>query len=230
MPWQHLLKQGHRPLLECFRRKRVIGVAESGLRNVPGLLPFQIFFVYQDAHQFRHGQCGMGIVELYGHFGREPAEGLVVPLKFPDNVPRRAGHEEIFLDETQFPARDHGVRRIEHLRYRLGGDLLLHGPEIVSAVEDLHVEVVGRSRGIEPQQIDGSSAVSGDQHVVGNTYQHLPVHPHWVIGVPSGRWSALCARKRARNTYRPDAGSPRGCFARASFPASHAGIHCLFPA
>ena len=87
----------------------------------------------------------------------------------------------VILDEAQFAPRNDRVGRIKHLRNSLGCHLLLNGLEIVAVVEDLHVEVMGSACGIEPQAIHRSSTVSGDQHVVRNADEHLPIHPHRVI-------------------------------------------------
>ena len=106
---------------------------------------------------------------------------VMLPFIYPDDIAHRASHQEVFLDEPQFPSRDDGVRWIEHLGNGFRSDLLLDGVEIVAVIEDLHVEVVGGARGIEPQAIHGSSAVTGNQHVIRNANQNFPIHPHRVI-------------------------------------------------
>ena len=47
---KHGLEQGNRPLLQCFRCERMIGIRESLLRDGPRLLPLQFFFIHEDTH------------------------------------------------------------------------------------------------------------------------------------------------------------------------------------
>ena len=68
---QHQLEPRHRPFLERFGQQRVVGVGQSLLRDVPGLVPTEVRFVEQNPHQLGDRQGRMSIVELDGHFLRE---------------------------------------------------------------------------------------------------------------------------------------------------------------
>ena len=55
------------PLLEGLGHEGVVGVGEGTDGQVPGMVPGQVVDVHQQAHQLRHGQRGVGVVELDGH-------------------------------------------------------------------------------------------------------------------------------------------------------------------
>ena len=146
----------------------------------------QVALVDQDAHQLGHREGGMGVVELDGDLVREGVEAaVVIALVARDDVPERAGDEEVLLDETELLTGRHGVGRIEHLGDGLRGDLLLHGLHVVAGVEDLHVEVVRRPCGEEPEQVHRPAAVADDGIVVGHADQEPPVQPHRVVLAPA---------------------------------------------
>ena len=78
MTRQHGLEQAHRPGFQRFRHQGVIGVGEGAGGNVPGLIPVQTVDVHQQAHQFRNGDGGVGVVELDRHLVRQRLEGIVM--------------------------------------------------------------------------------------------------------------------------------------------------------
>jgi hypothetical protein len=59
-----------------------------------------VCLVEQDAHQLRHSQTGMSIVELDRHLGRERAPIAIAPAETPDEVGERAGDEKVLLHEA----------------------------------------------------------------------------------------------------------------------------------
>ena len=66
-----------RPALERLGKERVVGVGERRARDVPGFIPAEMRFVEQDAHEFRHGEARMGVVELdRGLLGQEAPIGI----------------------------------------------------------------------------------------------------------------------------------------------------------
>ena len=67
---QHPLHQRHRPGFERFRQQGVVGVGERRLRDRPGLVPFDLVEVDEDAHQFGDADRRMGVVELDGGSAR----------------------------------------------------------------------------------------------------------------------------------------------------------------
>ena len=116
---QHALHQRHRPGFERFRQQGVIGVGERRLGDRPGLVPFDLVEVDEDAHQFRDADRRMGVVELDCGMFAERAH--VAPLLdvAANEIEQRSGGEEIFLPEPQFLAGWSGVAGVENLRDRL---------------------------------------------------------------------------------------------------------------
>ena len=84
----------------------------------------------------------MRVVEMDGDLRRKCIEARVVAFVAAGDVAKAAGDEKILLDETQFLAGCDGIGRVKDFRNRLRSDLLLHRPQIVAVVEDLHVEVM----------------------------------------------------------------------------------------
>ncbi len=123
-----------RPTLERLGKQSVVGVGERCARDVPRFVPAQMRFVEQDAHEFRHGEGRMRVVELNGGLlGQEPPIGIRFP-KSADRVGQRTGDEKIFLHEPQFAPLLRMVVRIENAgeRFRVErlGD---RGDEIAAA-------------------------------------------------------------------------------------------------
>ena len=52
---QQPLHQRNRPAFERLGQKRVVGVGEGRLRDLPGLVPFEAVEVDEDAHQLGDG-------------------------------------------------------------------------------------------------------------------------------------------------------------------------------
>ena len=107
----------------------------------------------------------------------------------------------------------HGVRRIEHLRDRLGVDLPFDRADVVAGVEDADVELVRRARGEEPQHVHGPPAVADDRHVVRHARSGSACRP---IGDCSDRRASCCVRDAAvhRDDARVSSGAldqPRRC-------------------
>jgi hypothetical protein len=58
------LNKASRHFLERLGQQRVVGVGEGLAGNRPGRVPLHHIFIDQQAHQFRHGDRRMRIVEL----------------------------------------------------------------------------------------------------------------------------------------------------------------------
>ena len=102
-------------------------------------------------------------------------------LESADDIPHRAGDEKVFLHQTQLSTGDKCVRGIEHLRNGFGSNLLLDSLEVVAVIEYPHVKVARGTSCVEAQAIHGPATVAGDQHVMRNPDQDLPIHPHGVV-------------------------------------------------
>ena len=75
---QQALHQRHRPALQRLGQQRVVGVGEGGLRDRPGLVPFEAVEVDQNAHQLGDRDRRMGVVELDGRVFAKRADVLVL--------------------------------------------------------------------------------------------------------------------------------------------------------
>ncbi len=102
-------------------------------------------------------------------------------LMLPKDVPQRAGHEEIFLDQSKCPPRLDRIAGIEDFGNVFGSDFLFNSFEIVSGIEDLDIEFGGGLGGIQPQVVHRFSAISCDGNVVRYPKDYLPVQPHRVV-------------------------------------------------
>ena len=61
---QQPLEQRHRPAFQGLGKKGVIGVGEGALGGIPGDVEIHAVDVHQEPHQLRHGDRGMGVVEM----------------------------------------------------------------------------------------------------------------------------------------------------------------------
>ena len=123
-----------RPTLERLGKQRVVGVGERRARDIPRFVPAEMRFVEQDAHELRHGEGRMRVVELNGGFlGQKPPIGIRLP-KPANRVGQRTGDEEIFLHEPQRAPLLRMVVRIENAGERFGVERLGdRGDEIAAA-------------------------------------------------------------------------------------------------
>ena len=146
-PRQQLAEHAHRPLLQGLRQQGVVGVGHGAAGDGPGLIPAEAILVHEQAHQFRHGAAGMGVVKLEDVLGGELAEVATVPHHPAVEHILEAGRgEEVLLLEAQFLAVLAGIVGVEHHGDVLGDVLGRHGFGIGTGVELAQVELV-RGRG-----------------------------------------------------------------------------------
>src|SRR6185369_7722308 len=119
----------------------------------------------------------MRVIHLHRDFVSEGLYGLVVDQITADDVANGTSDEEIFLNETKFFSGDDGIGEIEDTRNVFAGDLLFDGADVISAIEDVDIEIVRGARLEETQIIDRVSTVSGDGHVIGHTDYDVIVRP-----------------------------------------------------
>ena len=101
VPRQQHLEPGDRPFLQGLGQQRVVGVGQRPLREVPGLVPAELRFVEQDAHQLGDGHRRVRVVELDGDLLGQRAPVGVAAAEAPHEVGQRAGDQEILLHEAQ---------------------------------------------------------------------------------------------------------------------------------
>ena len=66
MPWEQVLEQGDRPLLESFWEDSVVGKEERVGDDIPGGIPWDILLIEEDTHELRNGKRRVGVIELDG--------------------------------------------------------------------------------------------------------------------------------------------------------------------
>ena len=140
LAWNEELHPFDRPALQRLGKQSVIGVGERAARNVPRLVPTEMRFVEQNAHEFRHGEGRMRVVELDRRLvGQKPPIRIRLP-KPADGVAQRTRDEEIFLHEPQFAPLQRVVVRIENARQRFRVERLGDRSDEIAAAESLKIE------------------------------------------------------------------------------------------
>ena len=100
VPRQKPLDQRHRPPLQGLGGERVIGVAEGGSGDLPGVDPGDLLLVDEKAHQLDDGQGRVRIVELDGDRARQLGVIGVIPLETSHDVAHGAGDQEVLLEQA----------------------------------------------------------------------------------------------------------------------------------
>ena len=168
----------HRPGLQGLGQQGVAGVGEGPAGDGPGLLPADPVLIDQQPHQLGYRQHRVGVVELDDDLVRERRPVTVAEPEPADDVPQRAGDQEILLLEPQLPAGLGAVAGVEHLGQVLRAHLRLDGLGVPAGVEQAQVERLPAGPGTpQPQDVDRLGAVARDQHVAGLTPHRLPRHP-----------------------------------------------------
>ena len=167
-----------RPGLQRLGQQSMAGVGEGAAGDGPCLLPADPVLVDQQAHELGYRQHRVGVVELDDDLVRERLPVAVTEPEPADDVPQRAGNQEILLLQPQLPAGLGTVARVEHLGEVLRAHLRLDGLRVAACVEQAQVEGLPAGPGApQPQDVDGLGAVARDQHVAGLAAHHLPRHP-----------------------------------------------------
>ena len=138
--------QIHRPGFQRFLHQRVVGVAEDAAAQRPGAVPVQSVLVHQQAHQFRHRQRRMRVVEVDCHLVGQRIEAAVAAQVTAQQVLQRGADEEVLLAQPQLFAVVGAVVRVEHARDVFGLVLGFHRAHVVALVESIEVDDTGGSR------------------------------------------------------------------------------------
>ena len=141
------LKDFDRPLFERFGEDRVIRIRKRVRYDVPCVVPADVVFVHEDAHQFGNRYDRMRVVQLddvqFGEFAEIGSEARNVGANQILQTRRR---KKVLLFETErFSART-AVVRIEHAADVFGAVLFFDRAVVLHIVEQLEVETVRRSR------------------------------------------------------------------------------------
>src|SRR5215469_3181746 len=119
----------------------------------------------------------MGIVELDGDLGWKIAHVFAAIEEVADDVPHRAGHEKVLLQQAQLPSRLVRIGGVKYTRNRFRDDFLLDRLYVVARVEDLHVEFIGGPGGEQAYEINRWALVPGDRQIGGNADDAAPIDP-----------------------------------------------------
>lgn len=66
VPREQVLQQRNGPLFESFGKDSVVGEEECVDDDLPGIVPWNLLLVDENAHEFRNGEGRVSIVELDG--------------------------------------------------------------------------------------------------------------------------------------------------------------------
>ena len=179
-------EQPHWPALQRFGQQGVVGVGHDLAGDAPGCVPAQIVLVHQQAHQLRHRDGGVGVIELETVLRGELTEILAMdPYPLPNHVLQAGGGQEILLAQPQLLAALGGVVGVEHhgdvFRQVLGA----HGVGITAGVEIFQIEFVGGGRGPQAQGVDRAVLVAWDREIVGYGQHVVGIQPaptHVAVG------------------------------------------------
>src|SRR5690554_861477 len=111
-----------------------------------------------------------------------------------NDICKGAGNEEVLLLETELLAHVEGVVRIEHLTQVLCKYLCPHCLNVVSLVELLEVELIGRFCTPETERIDCLASVADYGHVVSNTLDLVCTDPFILIPATFSDYSHLSTK------------------------------------
>ena len=144
VPRQHLQEIPHRPAFQRLRQQRVVRVGQRPLRQVPRHIPAKLRLVEQDAHQLRHRQRRVRVVQLNRRLVGQRAPIRIVAPEPAHQVGQRARHQEILLRKPQRLAHFRGIVGIQNPRQRLRGNAAHHGAHEIARAEFLKVEIIRR--------------------------------------------------------------------------------------
>jgi hypothetical protein len=98
-------------------------------------------------------------------------------LEDVEDILRRAGDEEVLLQQAKLLADFRFVVWIEHLGDRLGGDFILDRLPIVAGAEDVELERLDGSGAPQSQGVARVHAVALNRGVVGEPLEYPPRRP-----------------------------------------------------
>ena len=138
--WGYLVDQVDIPLFECLCHDGVVGVGKGIGHDVPRLIPAVAAVIEQNAHQLRHSERRVGVVDVDGDLLVQVIERAVNAHVVVDDIADRCRAEEILLTQTERLALQMVVVRIEHLGDRICDGVLSERLGIVALVEHAHIE------------------------------------------------------------------------------------------
>ena len=163
---QLLPEQVDVPALKRLAHNGVVRVGQRAAGDVPRLVPAEVVLINEQAHQLRHTQGRMGVVDVDGDLFRQVRVGAVFLIVLLQDALQRGGDEQVLLLQAQALALDVVVRRIEDLRDGLGHGVALQRADIVAAGERSHVEALRQLGAPQDEAVGGIAVIAGDIHVI----------------------------------------------------------------
>ena len=186
---QQLLHQIAVPLFQCLRHNGVVGVVEDLSCHAECLVEgIAVFRQHQLAHQFRHGDDRMGVVQLDGKLVCQVVQRAVNCLVLFQNVLERCGAEEILLFQPQLFAFPGVVVRIENTGDILCIDGLSGSLQVLLLIEQVEVECMHRLCLPEAEIADVPGLAADHRHIIrhGTNGLSLEFHQNSIL-VPAHR-------------------------------------------
>ena len=155
------------PRLKCLGHDRVVRIADRVARDRPRILPSQLLLIDEDAHELRHAERGMRVVDVNADLLAEVVDAHARLLVVTDNALHTCRNKEVLLNETHTASLKRAVVRIEIARNRLNKtavvvallDLLLRQHTVVGEVAvDLGVP--------HAQRVDRRVVVADNRHII----------------------------------------------------------------
>ena len=104
------------PRFKGLRHDRMIRIGDGIARDRPCILPCQLFFVNQHAHQLRHAECRMRIIDVDADLPAEIVDAHARLLVVTDDALHTCRDKEVLLNKTHPPPLKRTVIGIEVAR------------------------------------------------------------------------------------------------------------------
>ncbi len=175
-PGQQAAHQVNRPSFQSLRQNGVVGVGNGVGGNLPGLVPTQSQIIHQHAHQLRHAQGRVRIVDVDSHpFGHLRPSVVAVALAItPDNRANASRGKEIFLVQTQSLAGIAGVVRVKHRSQSANFIAVAHCAAVIAPVKGLQIKAFLQGSSVpQAQFVHGFAVPAHNRHIIRNSRHRL---------------------------------------------------------
>ncbi len=163
---QDFAKHVHRPGFQRFAHQRVVGVREDLAGHLKRLVPAELMFVDQQAHQLRDRQHRVGVVEVDGGFCRQVSVGFMQLVMAVQDILDSRGDQEVLLTQTQLAPGIGGVIRVQHTGDVLGVVFVFHRREVVALIEFTEVNFATGLGIPQAQRVGRVGVVARDDLVI----------------------------------------------------------------
>ena len=168
---QQLLEHIHRPGFQCFRQDSMVGVSHSVAHHCPCFIPFHLLLIHKDAHELRHDESRVCIVDMQGNLLGEVAQSRASLLVVADNALDTGGYQEVLLDQAALAPLVAAVIGIQ-----VAGDILHEPPvlllllQLLMGDEAVVGEVPVHFCVPEAQVVDRVVVIAYHRHIIGHSH------------------------------------------------------------